>query len=132
MGSGSSAVLGLLGFALMARSLTKEELGLWVVFISIFTLFDMLRAGLLSSAVIKRISEHDDEHSHAKIIGSAWALSLLITLGISLLIFILYLILRNYINDPEYLFIGQWFWLPALLSIPGYYGNMGTQCIREF
>ncbi|MGB0178207.1 MAG: hypothetical protein ACPF9D_13655, partial [Owenweeksia sp.] len=51
--SGTAAVLGLVTFGLLARSFSMSELGYWGFFMTVYTLFDMLRAGMISNALIK-------------------------------------------------------------------------------
>ncbi|MDV7399814.1 hypothetical protein RZS08_50835, partial [Arthrospira platensis SPKY1] len=63
LGNDSAAVLGLLSFSFIARALGREDLGIWVFFMTVFTLFDMVRSGMLSNGLIKNIGEshHRDE-----------------------------------------------------------------------
>lgn len=116
--SGTAAILGLLTFGLLARSFSMTELGYWGFFLTVYTMFDMLRAGLVSNAMIKKINEFDTEEEVARVIGSAWNLSLKITLigsiSISVLFYIIYLIK----GDESYKFLFQWFVPIALVSLP--------------
>lgn len=71
----SGAVFGILIFALMARSLTKEDFGIFGVYLAIVTTFSMIKSGLVGKPVIKQLAETDSEEEQAVILGSAWRLS---------------------------------------------------------
>ncbi len=101
LSSGVSAGLGLLTFTLLVRVLSKEEFGFWGFFITVFTLFEMLRTGLLSSAMIKGISESDEEEQAAEIIGSGWKLSMRITLWGSLIVSPVFLGIYFFTSDKS-------------------------------
>ncbi|PMB36886.1 hypothetical protein CEN47_08175, partial [Fischerella thermalis CCMEE 5319] len=117
MGNGSAALLGLLSFALLARSLERDELGIWVFFMTVFTLFDMIRSGLLSNALIKRIGESDtDDEKHAYT-GAAWRFGLWLSAGISLPISLFFILFPSGFSE-ELVFVGKWFWLISIISHP--------------
>jgi O-antigen/teichoic acid export membrane protein len=118
LSSGVSAGLGLLTFTLLVRVLTKEEFGFWGFFITVFTLFEMLRTGLLSSAMIKGISESDEESKAAEIIGSGWKLSMRITLWGTGIVSPIFLAIYYFTSDTSYLLIAQWFGIMAFSTIP--------------
>ena len=52
-----SALVGLGTFMLLTRVLSKSNFGAWAFFISVFTMFDMLRSGMLGSATVKFYTE---------------------------------------------------------------------------
>ena len=49
-------VFGFLGFALLARILTKEEMGIWVVFMTTAAMVEVGIVGLLQNAMVKYLS----------------------------------------------------------------------------
>lgn len=116
--SGTAAVLGLLTFGLLARHFSPSELGYWAMFLSIFTLFDMLRSGLISSAMIKKINEYDTEEEVKVVIGSGWKLSLIITLIGSVSITLVFLIIYLFNKDSYFLMYACWFIPTSFLSLP--------------
>lgn len=117
LGNGSAAVLGLVSFGLLARALERSELGIWVFFMTVFTLFDMVRSGLLSNALIKRIGESDtDEEKHA-FTGAAWRFGLWISAGVSVPVSVFFLLFQKHFSS-ELVFVGKWFWLVSVVSQP--------------
>ena len=73
--NGSSAVLGLVRFGLTARLLEPTEFGIWAFFLMFYSLFDMLRTGLLSNVVVKKWSETDSLDQQKNIMGATWQLA---------------------------------------------------------
>lgn len=118
LSSGTSAVLGLATFSLLVRALSKEDFGFWGFFITVFTLFDMLRAGLLSQALIKNIAETTSTDNTEEAIGTGWRLSfktsIIATLVVSPIFFGIYL----YNGEEVYKLISLWFGAVALISVP--------------
>ncbi|WP_421752960.1 lipopolysaccharide biosynthesis protein [Croceimicrobium sp.] len=74
------AAFALLTFGYLARALTKEEFGIYGIYLAIITTFEMLRNGLVGKPFIKFMAESDDEEEKRGIIGSSWAFSFLSTL----------------------------------------------------
>lgn len=116
--SGTAAVFGLFTFGLLARYFSPAELGYWGLFLSIFTLFDMLRSGLISSAMIKKINEYDTEEEVKVVIGSGWKLSLIITAVGSLIITLIFLIIYLFNKDSYFITFAIWFIPTSFLSLP--------------
>lgn len=77
MGAG----FALLTFGYLARVLTKEQFGIYGIYLAIITTFEMLRNGLVGKPFIKFMAESDDDEEKRTIIGSAWTFSLLSTLA---------------------------------------------------
>lgn len=76
-GSGLSAGVRLLTFALLARWLPRETFGEWVLFQTYYTLFDTVRTGF-QSAFVNQTAGADDTGFH-RWTGAAWQLALAIT-----------------------------------------------------
>lgn len=79
-----TSVLGagfaLLTFGYMARALSKEDFGVFGIFLAIITTFEMLRNGLVGKPMIKYMAESDDPEERREILGSSWMFTLLSTL----------------------------------------------------
>lgn len=116
--SGTAAVLGLLTFGLLARAFSKPELGYWTLFMTVYTLFDMLRSGMISNAMIKKINEYDTEEEVKVVIGSGWKLSIIISVIGSVLLSLIFLGIYAYTDDENYKLFAMGFVPIALVSIP--------------
>lgn len=80
---------GFIAIWALARILSAEELGKWLLYITAFTFCDMMRSGIIHTALIKHSSRSDKQ----SVVGSSW----LIGIGLSVLIVII-ICLLEYIN----------------------------------
>lgn len=109
--------MGLLVYGLITRTLAPEVFGSWVLFLTVFTVFDLVRSGLLSNALIREVSGADENHARLAA-GTAFRLSLGISLLFGLLCFLTYLIWGRDSGEPTFRLIGYGGGLLAVLSIP--------------
>lgn len=107
--------LNFLTFIWLARVLSKGEFGVWLLYLTAFSLFEMLRNGLIYQATVRNISVSKDPKQKKRIIGSTW----LITISLALLTSIL-LSLSYWLFAPgiEYLKLDLFFkWYPLVVWI---------------
>ncbi len=71
------AFLGLVSFMLLARQLSKEQFGDWVLFITLATFVDLLRFGLTRTSVV-RLLAGSDRQSYQRLLGSSYKINLLL------------------------------------------------------
>lgn len=103
---------GMMG--LMARNMGKADLGVWFYFLSIYSLADSVRNGLLTTATIKFYAGTKPERA-SEVIGSVWFLAI----SISALFVLLNLAALPFINtNIEVKVLVQWFGLTVLSSLP--------------
>lgn len=81
----STLLFGFGGFYFLVRSLTKEQFGIWALFLTITTIVEMSRNGLIQNALIKLLHASASEESH-KIVTASWVINLLYSLLIILLL----------------------------------------------
>lgn len=74
-GNGLSAGLGLLTLALLARVCSKEEFGNWILFLTVYSLTDTLRSGLILNALIRQVAAETMTPMIRRWAGAAWQLS---------------------------------------------------------
>lgn len=72
LSSVSGALLATLTFAILARGLSKEDFGVFGVYLTITTLADMMRNGLTGRPLIKFYSEAQSDEERDEILGSGW------------------------------------------------------------
>lgn len=94
LSSVSGALLATFTFAILARALSKEDFGVFGVFLTLTTLADMMRNGLTGRPLVKFYSEAENEQEQKQILASGWhqgaQVSLLIALLGSLILGLLY------------------------------------------
>lgn len=72
-------VFGFGSFFLLVRLLSKDEFGVWALFLTITSLAEMIRGGLIQNALIKYLVDADAE-AYPKIITVSFVLNILLTL----------------------------------------------------
>ena len=83
----STAVFGFGSFYFLIRILDKEEFGIWALFLTITTYFEMARSGLVQNAQIKfAASTSGDEYK--QVVTSSLMLNAIITLLSCMLLFV--------------------------------------------
>lgn len=110
------ALLGLLSFMLLARGLSKSDFGSWALYLSSFTLLEMIKSGGVQTALVMRISGKEESEKN-KTIGAAWKLITLISLTSGALLFIVSFFRHADWNQGLVSFL-YWYPLVGFITIP--------------
>jgi O-antigen/teichoic acid export membrane protein len=111
------AVLGLAGFALLARSFNPEDFAQWVIFISGGSLIEMLRFGITNNALVRFLSGASHDQSE-KLIGSNVLISLVSTIVIAFLMIITNVIFNDIISNSVYELFFTWYPILTFINLP--------------
>ena len=87
-GNLSYAFFGFMSFIILTRSLTKEEFGLYVLYVTTGTFIDLFRFGLTRNAVIRFLSGAKGEE-RVKILGSSMLIGAGLVAIITIIIYLL-------------------------------------------
>nr|MBC7613753.1 oligosaccharide flippase family protein [Pseudopedobacter sp.] len=98
----SGLLFGIGSLFFLVRVLTKEEYGVWVLFMGTVTILNVFRDGLLRSAVVKFLSGATEEEK-PKIITSSFTLDGILTTCIIVVNFLFAHILTRFWHTPELL-----------------------------
>lgn len=115
----SNQFLGIGSFLIMARLFSKEDFGAWGIYMQAVTIFELLRSGLIQSALIKFLAG-SDKSEHSKIFSASFLISVTIT-AICILVTLFFTgYFTDLLNAPQlepvfYLFIAV-FILSGILS----------------
>jgi lipopolysaccharide exporter len=82
------------------KGLTKQEMGVWALFMSITAIVELIRQGLVKTALIKFFNSHEGEDRRS-VIGAAFFLNVFITLFVALLLFIFTPFLASFLKAPQ-------------------------------
>lgn len=85
----STTLFGLLTFMIIARTLSKAQMGTWSLFLIITTTYELSKNALLRSAHIKFMSSSSDEYLKKKVTSSSFFINSI--LAIIFILFILFL-----------------------------------------
>ncbi|MCV9389473.1 flippase [Reichenbachiella ulvae] len=113
----SIPLFGVGTFLIIIRSLTKEEMGVWALFMSITTAIEVGRNGLIKAAMVKFFTEAVDEHKK-EVLSSAFYINLIYTTIVQVLLVVSSGYLSGFFESDQ---LGQmilYYSISAVLFIP--------------
>lgn len=111
------AILGIAGFALLARSLSLEVFGEWVLFVTGGSFVEMFRFGITNTGLIRFLSGADED-SRVKLIGSNALIGVGATVFIAIILIFCYTVFNETISNSGYNLFFKWYPLLAFLNLP--------------
>lgn len=111
------ALFGIAGFSVLARSLSQNDFGQWVLFIAAGSFVEMFRFGITNTGLIRFLSGADAA-MRTSLIGSNAFIGVLSTAGISSLLLICNLVFHNAIGHSGYALFFTWYPLLAFINLP--------------
>jgi len=125
------AILGIASFALLARSLSLEVFGEWVLFIAAGSFVEMFRFGITNTGLIRYLSGADDS-SRIKLIGSNALIGFGATTLIAIIIYVCNIFFYESINNAGYGLFFKWYPLLAFLNLPWNNALVVLQADRKY
>ena len=96
----SSLLFGLGSFAILVRFLSKEDFGIYALFISVTSLIEVARIGLIQNALIKFLASAKGEE-YKDVLSSSLVLNILITIVSVIVLIIISPMLGHLWNSPK-------------------------------
>lgn len=125
------AILGVGGFALLARSLSLSVFGEWVLFITGGSFVEMFRFGITNTGLIRYLSGAD-ESSRDKLIGSNALIGLGATIFIAIILVLCNNIFSEAISNSGYSLFFTWYPLLAFFNLPWNNALVVLQADRKY
>lgn len=125
------AILGIGGFALLARSLSIEVFGEWVLFIAAGSFIEMFRFGITNTGLIRYLSGADGSY-RIKLIGSNALISLGATIIVAVLLIACKLLFPEAIQNSGYNMFFTWYPLLAFINLPWNIALVVLQADRKY
>ncbi|CAM2867029.1 lipopolysaccharide biosynthesis protein [Flavobacterium frigoris] len=125
------AILGIGGFALLARSLALEVFGEWVLFIAAGSFIEMFRFGITNTGLIRYLSGADGFY-RIKLIGSNALISLGATIIVAVILIACKLVFPEAIKNSGYNMFFTWYPLLAFLNLPWNSALVVLQADRKY
>lgn len=125
------AILGIGGFALLARSLSLEVFGEWVLFVAAGSFVEMFRFGITNTGLIRYLSGAD-ENSRVKLIGSNALISLGATILVAMILIVCKILFPESIQNSGYDIFFTWYPLLAFLNLPWNIALVVLQADRKY
>lgn len=114
--NGSMSVLSMVTVGILLRFMSKNDVGYWFFFQSVFVLLDTFRTGFLQVAMIKFYTGAEKIRADA-VLGSVWFLSLLIT-SILIIINLFSIFFLPNIHNIGMVSVIKWFGITFLFTLP--------------
>ena len=109
----SVLLFGFGGFYFLVRIFPKEEFGLWALFLTVTTLVEFSRVGLIQNAVVKYVAtSHEDEMPN--IISASFFLNISLTVLSVIALFVLAKPLSVYWQKPQLEDMMHWYALTTI------------------
>ena len=125
-----TAGIAVLSSSLIFRSLSIQEVGMWVLFTSMLGLVDSIRSGFVATAFIRSYSGATVTRA-AEVMGSTWMISLLITGAFIVLNTVAMVVPLPVSNESLHIF-SRWFSLTFLATLPGFLAGCVLQAELKF
>ncbi len=127
-----SLLYGFGGAVILFRSLHKAEFGTWVLFTVVVSILEVGRIGLLQNALVKYLSEHDNDGETARINTASVVLNLLLTGVIILLLNGFAGLAAQLLNAPDLAPLLRIYSFTTLALIPFFQFNYIQQANLDF
>ncbi|MDE3253458.1 MAG: hypothetical protein KGO92_11670, partial [Bacteroidota bacterium] len=131
MGNLLVALFGIAGFSLLARTLSMDDFGKWVIFITAGSFIDMFRFGLSNTALIRFLSGADIKNRESYM-GSNAILVIAATLIIAAAIFTCRITLTEQLSGSGYWLFFKWYPLLSILNLPWNTATVVLQADRKY
>ena len=128
LGNGISAVFNLFSFMVIARIFSKEDMGKWLLFLTAVGFFDMFRAGIVRSALVK-FSARDTKNES---IASSWVISIVISIFIALLLLLINILFEKQITQNHFDVFFTWYPLLVFCNLPFFISTWYMQAKYKF
>ena len=112
----SGAGFAFISVSILTRSLSKEDIGKWVMFLVLASFFDMMRAGIIRVGLIRKLQVEPKLAA-----GSAWFLGLIITSLFVVVSFGVNDAIPQYLEDHNYKLFTQFYGYMAVANLPFFF-----------
>ncbi|MEQ7799527.1 oligosaccharide flippase family protein [Pedobacter sp. ASV1-7] len=129
-GNGLMAGIGMLSLALLYRSLSIEEIGVYIFILTVNGVMETLRGGFLTITFIKFYSGTTGERAR-QIAGSAWFLGIAVAV-VAILINIPAFFLADLFSDKGLILSLKYFSVIPIVSLPSFMANCVVQSYLRF
>ena len=121
--------LAIISFMILARVFSKEDFGQWALYVMLITIVDLIKSGLVETALIKYSSGCDKDEKN-EVIGSSWLLNIVFVISL-LIISQLILFLEIFEIEGAVLFL-IYYPLYGIFSMPYFYFIWNNQVLLDF
>ena len=125
-------VFGFGGGVLLFRALSQELFGVWVLFLSITSILEVGRIGLLQNALVKYLTTSKDPKEIGRITTASLVLNFILTSFIVLVLLVISKPISIWLDAPLLAVLLKIYCLTTVLLIPFFQGNYIQQANLDF
>lgn len=131
---GSVFLFGFGSTFILFRALTKEQFGIWAIFLAITSFIEVGRIGLLQNALVKYLATTNEENpqEYPEITSASFVLNLILSLFSMILLIVTAPIAAHYFNSPQLNTLLPIYAITTTLLIPFFQFNFIQQGNFEF
>ena len=113
----SITLFGFINLVVLIRYLSHEHFGVWGLFLTITTIFEMTKTGLLKNAHIRFVTTSDDKEERSAVASSSFVINILITVVFVLLVLLFSNWLSAWLHAGKDLALTIKWFIPGLLCM---------------
>ena len=113
-----NAGFGFLSIGILARTLSTNDFGSWVIFVTNMGFVEMIRSGFVYQALVKYVSSADNEQDIRRVTGAAWQISILLSAFLAFVIFISQFLFSAGIKANHFELFFQYYPLILVMMLP--------------
>ncbi len=121
---GGASGIAIISFIILVRTMKQETFGQWGLFLALVTFIDLLKSGLVSTALIK-FSSGQSKKEKNKLLSSSWILNIISLLIITVIFYFIYYIdFTSNISIKLFLF---YYPIYGFISMPYFYNEWNAR-----
>ncbi len=132
MEKASALVFGFGSGVLLFRALSQDVFGVWVLFLTITSVLEVARIGLLQNALVKYLATIKDPKEIGRVTTASIVLNLILTALIIVALFLLSVPVSQLLNAPLLAKLLKIYCFTTVLLIPFFQGNYIQQANLDF
>ncbi len=113
-----NAGFGFLSIGILARTLSTNDFGSWVIFVTNMGFVEMIRSGFVYQALVKYVSSADNEQDLRRVTSAAWQISILLSAFLAFMIFISQFLFSAGIKANHFELFFQYYPLILVMMLP--------------
>jgi O-antigen/teichoic acid export membrane protein len=113
-----NAGFGFLSIGILARTLSTNDFGSWVIFVTNMGFVEMIRSGFVYQALVKYVSSADNEQDIRRVTSAAWQISILLSAFLAFMIFISQFLFSAGIKANHFELFFQYYPLILVMMLP--------------
>lgn len=113
-----NAGFGFLSIGILARTLSANDFGSWVIFVTNMGFVEMIRSGFVYQALVKFVSSAENEQDSQRVTNAAWQISILLSGILAFIIFISQFLFSAGIKANHFELFFQYYPFILVLMLP--------------